>query len=490
MAEQDFWLSPGDIPLDLTLLYNLGDTEDEQVYVYTTDGLNTNFARPCFAIANRGSEDMFDLAAVIEETLHRILDAGGTPEDVYRIMGLVPEEEILEEDVLDSDQYTPIDLGYCVVGNLASFEGVPDAVVAAANTLTAKQEVQFIQAIDHYEIPFKDAMRLTEHEYDGFQARAICKAAANPAIPRDVLNSIADPRFAASQMTALAKIAANGGDLSPYLDPQMDAKRMDAAYRVLLHGGKDFPLKSLDLDQLRTLNGILLRRSVPQDMLAAIAKPQFSPESMVVIAAAMEGENYDPRSGEPSLTASQVGRILTPDYTPSQQIALLTAMRGQTPVANLSDADFKAVFPPELPVEKMNACAYAVNRCGYNTPLLMMTMQACADMNAQQLMAVFDAAAAELADANMAKVSSILMYSPDLSSQQMRMLLTEAKSGTQLPELASIKESFVSQTAPEPEQATVDIKSESHDMSSGRDALGEQMENMDAPEINQSKEMD
>ena len=37
-------------------------------------------------------------------------------------------------------------------------------------------------------------------------------------------------------------------------------------------------------------------------------------------------------------------------------------------------------------------------------------------MNAQQLMAVFDATAAEFSDATMAKVSTILMHTPTLTS--------------------------------------------------------------------------
>ena len=102
----------------------------------------------------------------------------------------------------------------------------------------------------------------------------------------------------------------------------------------------------------------------------------------------MENARHDPYTGEHSLTEAQVARIMNPEYRPEQQIALLTAMRGQTPVADLSDADFAGLFPASLSVEQMSACAYAVNRCGYNAPLLMMTMQACADMNAQQLMAV------------------------------------------------------------------------------------------------------
>lgn len=182
---------------------------------------------------------------------------------------------------------------------------------------------------------------------------------------------------------------------------------------------------------------------------------------------------------------------MNPDYRPEQQIALLAAMRGQTPVADLSDADFAGLFPASLSVEQMSACAYAVNRCGYNAPLLMMTMQACADMNAQQLMAVFDATAAEFSDATMAKVSTILMHTPALTSQQMRYLLAEARDGTPFQALESMKDYLLAQAEPEKAQVTeTGVKSESHDMASGKEALAERAGLDGTPKINQNKEME
>ena len=295
----------------------------------------------------------------------------------------------------------------------------PDGKTFDPETVTDKQLVQYEQAIDRG-LTEADAIRLTEHEYNGFQANAIIAAALNPAVGEDVLDALATPKYTAAQMTAIAKIAIRGGDFARFLDPQMDARRMEAAYLVVAHGGSDLPVERLSRSQLLTINNILLRGHIPYETVRAIAKPAFTPESMEVIAAAMENARHDPYTGEHSLTEAQVARIMNPEYRPEQQIALLTAMRGQTPVADLSDADFAGLFPASLSVEQMSACAYAVNRCGYNTPLLMMTMQACADMNAQQLMAVFDATAAEFSDATMAKVSTILMHTPALTSQQMR----------------------------------------------------------------------
>ena len=41
------------------------------------------------------------------------------PEDVYRIMGLVKESE-LSPETKEADSYLPIDLGYCIDGNIVS----------------------------------------------------------------------------------------------------------------------------------------------------------------------------------------------------------------------------------------------------------------------------------------------------------------------------------------------------------------------------------
>lgn len=334
----------------------------------------------------------------------------------------------------------------------------PDGKTFDPETVTDKQLVQYEQAIDRG-LTEADAMRLTEHEYNGFQANAI--------------------------------IAIRGGDFARFLDPQMDARRMEAAYLVVAHGGSDLPVERLSRSQLLTINNLLLQGILPYETVRAIAKPAFTPESMEVIAAAMENACHDPYTGENSMTKAQVARIMNPDYKPGQQIALLTAMRGQSPVADLSDADFAGLFPASLSVEQMSACAYAVNRCGYNAPLLMMTMQVCAGMNAQQLMSVFDATAAELSDANMAKVSTILMYTPALTSQQMRYLLAEAKDGTPLSALESMKEHLLAQAEPEKAQVTeTGVKSESRDMASGKEALAERAGLDGTPKINQNKEME
>lgn len=99
MQDNDFWIGQEQIPVDLSLLLTYHNDEDYwyvpgeyALRVYTVDTLNTNFARPCFALGERTSDpEMEDVSGVIENTLHELLDSGATPEDVYRIMGLVKD---------------------------------------------------------------------------------------------------------------------------------------------------------------------------------------------------------------------------------------------------------------------------------------------------------------------------------------------------------------------------------------------------------------
>ena len=104
-------------------------------------------------------------------------------------------------------------------------------------------------------------MRLTEHEYNGFQANAIIAAALNPAVGEDVLDAPRPPSTAA-QMTAIAKIAIRGGDFARFLDPQMDARRMEAAIWSWRTVGATC-LWNISRSQLLAINNILLQDLLP-----------------------------------------------------------------------------------------------------------------------------------------------------------------------------------------------------------------------------------
>lgn len=74
MPDNDFWIGQEQIPVDLSLLLTYSNDEDYwyapeeyALRVYTVDTLNTNFARPCFALGERTSDpEMEDVSSAIE----------------------------------------------------------------------------------------------------------------------------------------------------------------------------------------------------------------------------------------------------------------------------------------------------------------------------------------------------------------------------------------------------------------------------------------
>lgn len=78
---------------------------------------NEYWSRNC--ITEKGSTD---ISGALEMTLHRILEAGGTEKDVYRIMGAeIPTEEELKE-LEEFDEFNWIDLGYVLPGLIDFWE--------------------------------------------------------------------------------------------------------------------------------------------------------------------------------------------------------------------------------------------------------------------------------------------------------------------------------------------------------------------------------
>lgn len=62
-------------------------------------------------------QDSTDIGNALENTLHRILDAGGDAEDVLSIMHAYVPENLDELE----DYYIPIDLGYVIPGDMILF---------------------------------------------------------------------------------------------------------------------------------------------------------------------------------------------------------------------------------------------------------------------------------------------------------------------------------------------------------------------------------
>lgn len=62
-----------------------------------------------------------DIGSALEDTLHRILDAGGTEEDVKEITNFMIPSEQEREELEATGEFTDIDLGYVLPGLLVQF---------------------------------------------------------------------------------------------------------------------------------------------------------------------------------------------------------------------------------------------------------------------------------------------------------------------------------------------------------------------------------
>nr|DAO66686.1 MAG TPA: steroid receptor coactivator [Caudoviricetes sp.] len=61
------------------------------------------------AIITQGSDDIL---GALELTLHRLIDNGATPDDIFRIMGAYVATETELQELMEYDEYIDIDLCY------------------------------------------------------------------------------------------------------------------------------------------------------------------------------------------------------------------------------------------------------------------------------------------------------------------------------------------------------------------------------------------
>lgn len=213
MPDNDFWIGQEQIPVDLSLLLTYHNDEDYwyapgeyALRVYTVDTLNTNFARPCFALGERKFDpEMEDVSGAIENTLHELLDSGATPEDVYRIMGLVKESE-LSPETKEADSYLPIDLGYCIDGNIVSYEAVPEGVATVPENVDYPR---YAEAMESH-VPLPIATQIAKHDFSHGQADILMEAARSPHVSHETLETIADKTLSSGKMRGLLDIASVG----------------------------------------------------------------------------------------------------------------------------------------------------------------------------------------------------------------------------------------------------------------------------------------
>lgn len=273
MPENDFWIGQEQIPVDLSLLLTYHNDEDYwcapgeyALRVYTVDTLNTNFARPCFAFGERTSDpEMEDVSGAIENTLHELLDSGATPEDVYRIMGLVQESE-LSPETKEAGSYLSIDLGYCIDGNIVSYEAVPEGVATVPENVDYPR---YAEAMESH-VPLPVATQIATHDFSHGQADILMEAARNPRVSPETLETIADKTLSSGKMRGLLDIASVGKN--PLDFRNMDEQTLKAAVSVLFHGGKDLPVTELGLAQLRSVDLALMDGASPAEAMRAAEK--------------------------------------------------------------------------------------------------------------------------------------------------------------------------------------------------------------------------
>lgn len=124
------------IPERLQLLrVGIGGADELGVFMFSITG--DYYPSFCLAPATNDPETM-DVTGAIEQTLHDLLDYGGTDKDVRSILGLVPREE-LDDAALEYDEYTEIDLGWCIDGRLLSFEKLDPEASSVRAILTDMQ---------------------------------------------------------------------------------------------------------------------------------------------------------------------------------------------------------------------------------------------------------------------------------------------------------------------------------------------------------------
>lgn len=128
------------IPLKLQLLrIGLGGKDGLGIYTYQIEGHNTNYAMPYFCLAPADATPYtMDIVENMEQTMDNLL-VSASPDDVREIMGLALRDELDEGTLADEDAYTDIDRGWCLDGQLLSFDKIPPDASDVHAILTDEQ---------------------------------------------------------------------------------------------------------------------------------------------------------------------------------------------------------------------------------------------------------------------------------------------------------------------------------------------------------------
>lgn len=316
---------------------------DTTIARYTIDG--DYFPRYCIADVADDADTM-DIQGAIEETMHAILDYGGTPDDLRTAMGLVPEAEI-DPDIIESGEYAPIDLGYCLDGQLTGFEVLDIVECDIKNALSGHQIENVMTALNNLPVNLRlpAAKALSQGDFTEWQAYQICKA-FEAGIEEDTISRlIANPDLNHGQMRELRRIAEQmnltSPDVSPYTKDmfktlasgEYDVEKlhhthglMKAAKAKEISFDRDW-LK-LNSDQMNALQYGLIS-DVPMDVLADYTDGSYSADQMnalnIALIEGMEKQDIE-RLMNPDLSIEQVWgfyQVISGGHFTNEQLDIL-----------------------------------------------------------------------------------------------------------------------------------------------------------------------
>lgn len=328
---------------------------DTTIARYTIDG--DYFPRYCIADVADDADTM-DIQGAIEETMHAILDYGGTPDDLRTAMGLVPEEEI-DPDIIESGEYAPIDLGYCLDGQLTGFEVLDIGECDIKDALSGHQIENVMTALNNLPVNLRlpAAKALSQGDFTEWQAYQICKA-FEAGIDGDVIGEhIANPHLNHAQMRDLRRIAEETDFASPDATPykkdvfktlasgEYTAEHLHQARGLMKTAAVHdimFPHDWLKLDsrQMEVVSHAL-KSDVPMDALEEYADGSYTADHMNVITMALTEGMEKPG----------IERLLNPDLSMEQVWGFYSAISG----GRFTSEQLDALCDPAKPAEVMNA---------------------------------------------------------------------------------------------------------------------------------------
>lgn len=392
---------------------------DTTIARYAIDG--DYFPRYCIADVADDADTM-DVRGAIEETMHTILDYGGTPEDLRTAMGLVPEAE-----------------SYCLDGQLTSFEVLPLDECDIKDVLNEHQIENVMTALNNLPMNLRlPAVKLlSQKDYEPHQAFEICKAFES-GIDEDVIGEhIANPDLDSRQMLWLRLNAEvmdlTSPDASPYYketfevlaSEKPDSEKLFMAKCLMSTAkSKDIAIDPvwlcLDSEQIwQVRRGIL--DGVPMDTLAMYTDGSYSPYHMHVL---------NDRIAD-GMGKSGIERLMTPELSDEQvmQFALIIES------GHFTEQQLDMLCDPYRPLADMQVMRTALAN-GVDEPTVLRFADG--RFSPEQMEALYLAAG----DKDITPEMLDVIADPSLSPEQMTDLKISFQQGGTVTEVQSEKKSM------------------------------------------------